>query len=184
MLSLMAMLGRQQMLEDLICRRGECEVELRTELGTLCGILSDRADCRQYLFGASTSATSRFRIWLVTTEQKMGFAEEALRLLASRFPVGKHENWRECELLLPACSSHSRICSSLSANVAACATLLYNIGQFDCQQGRYMAAKERMEEAYKLRRESVGEEDYSTVDSPSTVPAYQENSNLVLAKQT
>ena len=69
--------------------------------------------------------------WLEQHNQKAYQAEEALALLADRFPPGKHENRETYESLFPHAQAVLQHQSVSESSMVRRATLLHNIGLFD-----------------------------------------------------
>lgn len=120
-LSVMAMLDRQQIPVDLVYWAEERDVEFRTALGTLYGysliVQTGDGTCTMHPL-----VQLSVQVWLAATEQKTGFAEEALRAVVSSFPNGEHKNWK-VRAITSARSSCPKICSSLAGKCdVACDT--------------------------------------------------------------
>ena len=164
MLSLMAMLDRQQIPQDLLHRPDEREVDFRSALGTLNGY-SLVMPIGEEVWTMHALVQLSVQDWLAAAQQKTNMAEEAVRLVAGKFPNGEYENRATCEALLPHAQAVLRHASGLDSSIKDCATLLHNVGWLDWGQGRYAAAKDNVRAAYDIRREVMGDKDVSTIDS-------------------
>jgi hypothetical protein len=99
-LSLMAMLDGDQILQDLVYEQEEREIDFMTALGTLAGY-SLITSSGEHVWTMHALVQLSVQDWLSEAEQKTHFDEEALRILAEKFPPGEHENRETSETLLP-----------------------------------------------------------------------------------
>ena len=164
LLSLMAMLDGQQIPQDLAQRNDERDVDFLTALGTLAGY-SLVMPSGEEVWTMHALVQLSVQDWLAAAQQRTNMVEEAVRLVAGRFPNSEHENRARCEALLPHARAVLRHASGLYLSIKDCATLLHNVGYFEMQQGRYARAQERVQKAYELRREVLGGNDVSTIGS-------------------
>ncbi|KAI9758975.1 MAG: hypothetical protein M1840_003619 [Geoglossum simile] len=164
-LSLMAMLDRQQIPEELLQGRDERDVDFSTAIGSLEDLSLITKEVQQDKFTMHRLVQLSVHVWLEQQKEILSQAEKALALLADRFPKGKHENRETCESFLPhaqAVLQHQFVSQS---SVIHRTTLLHNIGWFDWRQGRYDLAYKRSIEAYEINRERLGSEDGQTLES-------------------
>ena len=164
LLSLMAMLDGQQIPQDLAQRNDERDVDFLAALGTLAGY-SLVMPSGEEVWTMHALVQLSVQDWLAAAEQRTNMVEEAVRLVAGRFPNGEHKNRVKCEVLLPHARAVLRHASGLDSSIKDCATLLHNVGCFEMQQGRYARARESVQKAYELRREVLGNNDVSTIGS-------------------
>ncbi|KAH0565091.1 hypothetical protein GP486_001509 [Trichoglossum hirsutum] len=169
MLSLMAMLDRQQIPEKLLQGRDERDVDFSTAIGSLEGLSLITKEVQQDKFTMHRLVQLSVHIWLEQQKEMSSQAEKALALLTDRFPNGEHENRETCELFLPhaqAVLQHQFMSQSSAIHRAI---LLHNIGWFDWRQGRYDLAHKKSLEAYEINRERLGSEDHQTRNSLTLV---------------
>jgi hypothetical protein len=167
LLSLMAMLDRQAIPETLLRPEDAREVDFFSAVGTL-----DNFSLITKAIGKETYAIHRLvqlsiHVWLEQHKQRERYEEEALALLAERFPSGEHENKEACETLVAHAQAVLKYYCDSEPSLKRRSTLLYNISWFDWQQGRYDLAYEKISESYCLREKLLGQEDVETLDSLS-----------------
>jgi tetratricopeptide (TPR) repeat protein len=167
LLSLMAMLDRQAIPETLLRPEDAREVDFFSAVGTL-----DNFSLITKAIGKETYAIHRLvqlsiHVWLEQHKQRERYEEEALALLAERFPSGGHENKEACETLVAHAQAVLKYYCDSEPSLKRRSTLLYNISWFDLQQGRYDLAYEKISESYCLREKLLGQEDVETLDSLS-----------------
>jgi tetratricopeptide (TPR) repeat protein len=167
MLSLMAMLDRQQIPETLLRRQGEGDLEFLTGLGILDGLSLITKEVGKETLTVHRLVQLSVHVWLEQHQQKVRYEEEALALIADTFPNGEHENKKICESLLPHAQSVLRYETVSEKNRIQRGKLLYNIGWFDWRQGRYDVAYERVSEAHNLNEKLLGQDDIETLGSLS-----------------
>ncbi|KAI9761267.1 MAG: hypothetical protein M1840_001991, partial [Geoglossum simile] len=168
-LSLMAMLDRQQIPEKLLQRRDERDVDFSTAIGSLEGLSLITKEVQQDKFTMHRLVQLSVHVWLEQQKEKSSQAEKALALLADRFPNGEHENRETCESFLPHAQAVLQHQFMSQSSVIHRATLLHNIGWFDWRQGRYDLAHKYSLEAYEINRERLGSEDRQTLNSLTLV---------------
>jgi hypothetical protein len=159
MLSLMAMLDRQQIPESLIRKPEERDVDFSTAIGTLNGLSLITTGFGEETFALHRLVQLSVHVWLEQHNHKAHYEEEALSLLADRFPSGEHENRETCESLFPHAQAVLRYNLVSEPSLIQRADLLFNISSFDWQQGRYDPAYEKISEVYDLRGKLLGLED-------------------------
>jgi tetratricopeptide (TPR) repeat protein len=164
LLSLMAMLDGQQIPQDLAQRNDERDVDFLTALGTLAGY-SLVMPSGEEVWTMHALVQLSVQDWLAAAQQRTNMVEEAVRLVAARFPNSEHENRARCEALLPHARAVLRHASGSDSSIKDCATLLHNVGCFEMQQGKFAQAQESVQKAYELRREVLGNNDVSTIGS-------------------
>jgi tetratricopeptide (TPR) repeat protein len=164
LLSLMAMLDGQQIPQDLVQRPDKKEVDFSSALGTLAGY-SLVASIGDEVWTIHPLVQLSVQDWLAAMDQKTNVEEEALRLVAGKFPSGEHKNRATCEALLPHARAVLQRTSRLDSCIRDYASLLYNVGWFDWQQGRYSAAKDSAKAAYDISLEVLGGKDILTINS-------------------
>ncbi|KAI9774253.1 MAG: hypothetical protein M1840_004147, partial [Geoglossum simile] len=164
-LSLMAMLDRQQIPEKLLQRRDEGDVDFSTAISSLEGLSLITKEVEQDKFTMHRLVQLSVHAWLEQQKEKSSQAEKALVLLADRFPLGEHENRETCESFLPHAQAVLQHQPTSQSRTIHRATLLHNIAWFDWRQGRYNMAYKKILEAYEINRERLGSEDHQTLNS-------------------
>ena len=171
LLSLIAMLDPQRISEKLLRRSTKRDEDFEMAIGTLDGfaLISQGIGEESYAIHPLVQASVHY--WLEQRSQKADFAGQALKLLAEEFPSGKYEHKETCELMLAhaqAVLSYKYVSEDDLRNRA---TLLYKVGCFDWQQGRYVSAYREISEAYNIFRERSGELATDTLKSLSLLAA-------------
>jgi tetratricopeptide (TPR) repeat protein len=170
MLSLMAMLDRQQIPEHLLRRHNDKDVEFFRAIGTLDGLSLITKEVGKETCTIHRLVQLSVHVWLEQHNQKTQFEEEALSQLAGRFPDDEYVKNRElCESLLPHARAVLRYDLASEPNKIRRADLLYNISGFHGRQGRYDQAYTSGLEAYNVREMLLGQEDSRTLNSLSWV---------------
>ena len=167
LLSLIAMLDPQRIPQKLLKRSAKKDVDFWTAIGTLDGfaLISQEIGGEPYAIHPLVQASVHY--WLEQRSEKADYTGKALRLLAEEFPSGKHEHKETCELLLAHAQAVLRYDCVLEDDLGHRAALLYNVGWFDWQQGRYISAYREAFEAYEIHRERLGEIAIITLNSLS-----------------
>ena len=88
--------------------------------------------------------------WLASVDEKTQFAEEALQLLAAKFPNSEHEDRARCELMLLHARAVLQHVVEPASGMSNRATIPYKVAWFDWRQGRYISANEGAREAYEI----------------------------------
>jgi len=175
MLSLMAMFDRQQIPEKLIRRPEERDIDFFTAVGTLDGLSLITKRLGEEIFAIHRLVQLSIHAWLEQHNQKAGYEEEALALLADRFPNGEYENREICEFLLPHAQAVLRYDLVSESSMIQRAELLYNISWFDSRQGRCNPAYEKISEVYDLREKLLGLKDCQTLSSLNLLASVLQN---------
>lgn len=156
LLSMMAMLDRQGIPESLLKRDDERDIEFDTAMGTLVEFSLVNKGTQESLLTLHRLVQLSIQGWLAYNDQKVFYAREALRRLASRFPDSRWDDWRLCESLFPHAEAVLRHETTSRANIIDRALLLYNVARFQWRQGMYSIAYRRAQESYRLREETLG----------------------------
>ena len=157
-LSLMAMLDGQQIPQDLIQKQDEREVEFHMALGTLEGYsLIIRVE--QDAWAMHPLVQLSVRDWLAEAEEDGRVAEQAVQLLAERFPNGEYKNKKACESLLPHARAVLQYNLSSGSGLKNKASLLHNLGWFEWREGWYTWAEESVRAEFEILQGVVKEND-------------------------
>lgn len=163
LLAVIAMLDPQRIPKKLLRPLAEREVDFRMAIGTLSGfaLISREFDGETYSIHPLVQASLHY--WLEQRSQKVDFASQALQLLAHEFPDGTYEHRETCESMLA--HAQAVLCHEcVSENhILKRALLLYKVGSFSHQQGRYASAYREAFEAYTINKESSGEDAWNTL---------------------
>ncbi|KAL2044653.1 hypothetical protein N7G274_002427 [Stereocaulon virgatum] len=136
-------------------------------LGTLNGFALIIQDIGRETYTIHPLVQASVHYWLEQRKEKAEYASRALQLLAEEFPNGKHEHKERCESLLA--HAQAVLCYDFVSedDLRHCGALLYNVGWFNVQQGRYASAYREASEAYKINQEHLGEDATTTLSSLS-----------------
>ncbi|KAF7502552.1 hypothetical protein GJ744_005491 [Endocarpon pusillum] len=167
LLSLIAMLDPQRIPERLLRPLAERDVDFRMALGTLDGFALITQEIGGETYAIHPLVQASVHYWLKQRNEKAYYASQALQLLAEKFPSGKHDHRERCESMLA--HAQAVLCyDCVSENdLRHRAALLYRVGWFNLQQGRYISAYQEASESYKINRERLGEDATTTLDSLS-----------------
>jgi len=157
-LSLMAMLDGQQIPQDLIQKQNEREVEFHMALGTLEGY-SLIIRLEQDAWAMHPLVQLSVRDWLAEVGEDGHVAEQAVQLLAKRFPNGEYENKKACQSLLPHARAVLQCNLSSKSGLRNKASLLHNLGWFEWREGRYTWAEESIRAEFEILQGVVKEND-------------------------
>ena len=108
--------------------------------------------------------------WLARNAKIRRFAEQALLVVSQAYPYGSFENWAICSALLPHVYAVLRLGSIGSTDDRlARASLLHRAAGFFFYQGQWSDAEKFQLQARRLRREVLGEEHPSTLNSTANL---------------
>lgn len=169
LLSFIAMLDPQRIPERLLRPLTERDVDFRMALGTLNGfaLISQEIGGETYAIHPLVQVSVHY--WLEQRSEKADYASRALQLLAEEFPNGEHEHKERCESLLA--HAQAVLCYDCVSedDLRHRGALLYKVGWFNWQQGRYASAYREVSEAYKIDQEQLGEDATTTLNSLSNL---------------
>ena len=137
MLSLMAVFDRNQIQDFLLQRETESRREFLKAVATLqnFSLVSKTAESNTYKMHRLVQVATQ--AWLRVHGSVSNVKREAVTIMATRFPSGEYETWRDCEALLP----HARLLISQSHDFSrvdiSCARLLSKVAWFHRCQGHY-----------------------------------------------
>ncbi|KAL0934874.1 kinesin light chain [Colletotrichum truncatum] len=110
------------------------------------------------------------RKWLTTQGRFTEFAQHALETVSDVYPYGKHERRQLCRDYLPHANAVLQIeAADLQGGQAARASLLHRMTAYFLYLGQWKNAEERAAACVKLRQDYLGEEDYNTLTSISSL---------------
>lgn len=164
-LSLSAMLDRQQIPEWLLRKDDEWEVDFSMAIGTLEGLSLITKEIREETFSMHRLVQLSVQAWLEQHKKVFHFTEETLKLLADRFPYNHlaSEYQYHCQSLYPHAHATLQYRLLSKSGLKTRAILLHDLGLFDRFQGRYSLGHERLVEAYDVQRRVLGEYDSKTL---------------------
>ena len=165
MLSLMAMLDGQKIPEDLVKKEDERRIDFNTAIGTLQGysMISKEVGDKTCVIHPLVQLSVQYN--LEQLGQTAFYARQALQLIAKRFPTGEHENKVLCESLLPHAQTVLQHDVKLDTTANSRTRLLYNVGWFEWQQGRYESAYRHVQTGYQICQEIFGDEAKDTLNN-------------------
>lgn len=156
MLSLMAVLDRQGVLESLLRDETDRDIDVTTALGTLLSFSLIKAGRDGAGYEMHRLVQIATRKWLEMQGDLKVWQEKALSVVANMFPSGEFENWTTCESLLP----HAQTVVQYGDTDGPCpeeyARLLSNMAYFDIVQGRYEMACMRNLAAIEVQKNIFG----------------------------
>lgn len=134
-LSLMAVLDRQGIPENLLRDDSDRDVDFKMALGTLIAFSLVKVEGDGAGYELHRLVQLATRKWLDIQGEKEVWQRRALTVVASIFPEGRFENWTTCESLLP----HAQTVLHYGDTNGLCSKeyseLLYNVAYFDHEQG-------------------------------------------------
>ena len=175
LLSLIAMLDPQRIPEKLLRPLTERDVDFRTAIGTLSGFALISQDIVGETYSIHPLVQASLHYWLEQSGQKADVAGQALLLLAKEFPAGDYEHKETCELMLA--HAQAVLCHECTSDndIIHRADLLYNVGCFSLEQGRYFSAYREASEAYSIYRTNMGGAANNTLASLSLLASVFES---------
>ena len=171
----MAMLDIQQIPESLLRKSEDTDVTFSTAIGTLINLSLISQGVDQEVYSMHRLVQLSLHRWLEKVSTKTQFSTEALHLLAQRFPYGKYENKEECEELYPHAQVVLQYDVSSKSDREDRAELLYDLGAFERQQGKFTLAYKKVSETYVIWKEVLGEEDARTLNSLNLLASVMED---------
>ena len=161
------MLDPQRIPENLLRPLAERDVDFRMALGTLDGYALITQEIGREMYTIHPLIQASVHYWLEQRKEKANYASQALQLLAEEFPNGEHKHTERCESLLA--HAQAVLCYDCVSedDLGHRGALLYNVGSFNWEQGRYASAYQEASEVYKINREQLGEYATTTLDSLS-----------------
>jgi hypothetical protein len=163
MLSLMAMLDRQQIPEKLLRKDDDEDLEVSNAIGTLYGLFLITKGVTEETLSMHRLVQLSIHAWLEQHDQKAYYAEDALTFLAKTFPNGEHENRQACETLYPHAQAALLNRYVSRASLKSRATLLCHISWFDWRQGRYNQSYKMSLEICRINQEILSQHDPQTL---------------------
>ena len=165
MLSLMAVLDRQGIPENLLQNDTDRPVDITTALGTLqaFSLISAGGDGRGYELHRLVQLATRKWLEMQGTTRK--WQEKALLVVADMFPNGNFETWKACESLSPHAEAVIQYRNTIETYPEQFSDLLRNVAYYNLQQGRYEIACKRGLAAYEVLERIFGLEHPSTLRS-------------------
>ena len=164
-LSLMAVLDRQGIPESLLRQETDRNIDFTTALGTLQAFSLIRGGVDGAGYDIHRLVQLATQKWL-EIQGKIGIWQEtALLVVANRFPLGKFENWKTCESLLPHAQKVIQKADVNERYPLEFSILLSNMAWFDMEQGRYEIACARYLAAIEVQKQNIGMNHIATLRS-------------------
>jgi tetratricopeptide (TPR) repeat protein len=164
LLSLMSVLDQHGVPKSLLYKEDERRTEFTTALGTLQAFSLIAAERGGETFVMHRLVQLSTQNWLELQNTKEIYQEEAIEILSRRFPSGEHDNWKMCEALSPHAQAVLQRHYTSKSNLLYRAMLLYNVGWYEFQQGRYEIAYRSSKEAYDICQRFLDENNSKTLD--------------------
>ena len=165
MLSLMAVLDRQEIPEILLRQKTDRNIDLTKALGTLraFSLVSVGIDDTKYEIHRLVQLATRK--WLENQGRIGVWQEKALLVVANMFPSAEFETWKTCVSLLPHAQKVIQNADVNEKYPLQFSRLLYKIAWFDINQGRYEIACARFSAAIEVEKQILGIDHKSTLNS-------------------
>ena len=169
MLSLMAFLDRQGIPEGLLRDDSDTNVNFTKALGTLLAFSLIKAGSSGAGYELHRLVQLATRKWLEIQGQTELWQGKALSVVANMFPNGIFENWTTCESLLPHARTVIPYGDTNGIHPEECSNLLFNVADFDREQGRYQTACVGYLAAIEIYKKVFGLEHPSTLSTMSNL---------------
>jgi tetratricopeptide (TPR) repeat protein len=165
LLSLMSVLDRQGIPKTLLCKDNERGIEFTTALGTLqaFSLIGIEKGGTNYEIHRLVQLSTQN--WLELQDTKARWQDEALELLAERFPSGEYGTWNECEVLSPHAQVAIGYMSTTRSHLLQHAKLLDSLARYDKTQGRYSISCSRLTKLLDIREAELGKKHPDTLTS-------------------
>jgi tetratricopeptide (TPR) repeat protein len=161
LLSLMAVLDRQNIPKSLICTDGQDALDFVDSLGPLDEFSLITIEKGGESFEMHRLVQLATRKWLEKHKEAERWRERAIELLSKAFPTGEYTNWERCETLLPHAREVLR-CEALSDHHSlARGSLLYNMASYSLMRGSYTVARAQVQESSDIRERLLDKSDVS-----------------------
>jgi hypothetical protein len=128
----MAMLDRQGIPEHLLRRQDESDFEFLKAARVLDSLSLITKEAEKESFAIHRLVQLSVHSWLEHQSQLTHYEEEAIALVADKFPNSEYENRELCQGLLP----HARLVLRYDTATQRL-NLLHNVSWFDSELGRY-----------------------------------------------
>jgi tetratricopeptide (TPR) repeat protein len=166
LLALMSMFDRQGIPEDLIHKDDDDLLQFEDALALLIGYSLIQTGIENNLFNMHRLVQLSIRAWLEIHHELRRWQEQSRAIMAQKFPIGRYENWSQCQMLLAHAkevmrfiySTHDQDRLNVAAISFACATYLYF-------QGSYGEAEAMYRQALEVQEKVLGPEHSSTLSS-------------------
>ena len=175
MLSLMAVLDRQGIPKSLLRHDADRSIDVTTALGTLQAFSLISAEDNGAGYELHRLVQLATRKWLEMQGTTKRWQEQALRVVADKFPTGHFESWTTCESLLPHAQTVTQYRDASDTCPGQYSYLLRNMAYFDMLQGRYEIACTRSSIAFEVQEKVFGLEHPSTLTSIANLAATYRN---------
>ncbi|KAI1416416.1 P-loop containing nucleoside triphosphate hydrolase protein [Hypoxylon sp. FL1857] len=164
LLSLMAMLDRQDIPKSLLQDDNEQLLDFHKSLGALQAFALVTQQQRMQSYSMHRLVQLATRRWLHTKGEQRHYKITALMRLAQRFPRGEYETREACSAL----ASHARLVLSYEDAADSIkldsAMLLQNLASFDTVQGRLNEARDCQKRCITIREMHLGVHHISTLE--------------------
>jgi tetratricopeptide (TPR) repeat protein len=165
LLSCMCVFDRQEIPRFLIREDDEDDLVFEDAIGTLIEFSFVAALEDEDNFEMHPLVQLSTRKWLEIQGEMEQRKEEALSLLAQKYPPGKPTNWKICEALEPHAQAVLKYHYAIKRHRLERAEVLHNSAWYAWARGDYGKAKGRIEEAAETRKELLDTDDPETLRS-------------------
>ncbi|OCK73128.1 hypothetical protein K432DRAFT_387549, partial [Lepidopterella palustris CBS 459.81] len=105
------------------------------------------------------------RKWLELQGELESWREKYVTLMDDSYPVGEHENWKECQALFPHAQAAVACRPAGISALEAWASVLFKAAWYASEVGNYSVAKEMDQAALEAREATLGTEHLDTLRS-------------------
>ncbi|OCK99064.1 TPR-like protein [Cenococcum geophilum 1.58] len=165
-LSLMAMLDRQAISENLLRKNEERKLKFNAAIQKLKAFSLITEEIKPSIFSMHRLIQLSTQMWLEHQNELSRWQEAALSTVAECCPLnGNYENWISLEAISP----HLQVVLDYQFSTKPCqlqrAKILFTLGWYNYEQGRYSKAYQLYLESLVLRESNLGPEHSDTLDS-------------------
>ncbi|KAE8447349.1 hypothetical protein EG329_010907 [Mollisiaceae sp. DMI_Dod_QoI] len=163
LLCVMALLDRQDIPRDLLRACTDSQHQLTSALGILQAFSMIRAERGLDTYSMHRLVQYATCVWQEMQGSKKEHQKDALNLVHAKFPVAENDDRAACQLLLPHAHAVRGYEPDDLLSQGKLADLLFNIGWFETEQGRYRLAKDLALQSLQIRQEICGNSHLETL---------------------
>ena len=167
MLSLMSVLDRQGIHQDLVQNKDEDWDVVTESLGTLKAYSLITTESNTKTFTMHRLVQMSIHIWLDHQNTVSVWQTSAVTLLSSRVPSGEYENWELWGRLSPHARKVIEYECGTEEEMLERALILNNLAWYELRLGRYKQAQEKGQLAEKIRESFLADDDDQVIFTKS-----------------
>ena len=166
LLSLMAVLDRQSIPEDLLCEAHESKVAYHTAIGNLKAFSLIVEQSGGKVFGLHRLVQLSMRLWLEEHQSLLEWQAKAFDAVSRCCPSNEsYETWSSWETLSPHIKIVMGYNLATEPYLLGRASILTHAALYDVRRGKYRYGRQKSEEALVIRKKLLGEEHLDTLES-------------------